>query len=153
MLLRDALGETLRDARTSQNRTLRDVSTAANVSLGYLSEVERGRKEASSELLASICDALDLELSEVLNSVSETIRLESVPARAQLTANSVKAQSPQPLPYRLDKGHGSKTGSGGRHLVPAAAPVASGPATGEAQHPAGRLRIVLPYGRTETPVG
>ena len=64
MLLRNAVGETLRDARTRQNRTLRDVSTAANVSLGYLSEVERGRKEASSELLASICDALELEVSD-----------------------------------------------------------------------------------------
>ena len=74
MLLRDALGETLRDARNRQNRTLRDVSTAANVSLGYLSEVERGRKEASSELLASICDALDLELSDLLDSVSRTMR-------------------------------------------------------------------------------
>ena len=74
MLLRDALGDTLRDARTSQSRTLRDVSTAANVSLGYLSEVERGRKEASSELLASICEALDLDLSDVLVTVSDTIR-------------------------------------------------------------------------------
>ncbi len=74
MLLRDALGETLRDARTRQNRTLRDVSTAANVSLGYLSEVERGRKEASSELLASICDALDVELHDVLTTVSHTLQ-------------------------------------------------------------------------------
>ena len=74
MLLRNALGDTLRHARTRQNRTLRDVSTAANVSLGYLSEVERGRKEASSELLASICDALDLELSDLLDSVSRTMR-------------------------------------------------------------------------------
>lgn len=74
MLLRDALGEALRDARTQQNRTLRDVSTAANVSLGYLSEVERGRKEASSELLASICDALDVDLSEVLSRVSTSMR-------------------------------------------------------------------------------
>lgn len=74
MLLRDALGETLRDARTRQNRTLRDVSTAANVSLGYLSEVERGRKEASSELLASICDALDVELHDVLSSVSRAMQ-------------------------------------------------------------------------------
>ena len=80
MLLRDALGETLRDARNRQNRTLRDVSTAANVSLGYLSEVERGRKEASSELLASICDALDLELSDLLDSVSRTMRTDLVPA-------------------------------------------------------------------------
>lgn len=94
MLLRDALGETLRDARNRQNRTLRDVSTAANVSLGYLSEVERGRKEASSELLASICDALDLELSEVLDTVSSTLRTTVAPARvaakASVTANSTK---------------------------------------------------------------
>ena len=61
MLLRNALGDTLRHARTRQNRTLRDVSTAANVSLGYLSEVERGRKEASSELLSAICSALDVQ--------------------------------------------------------------------------------------------
>ncbi len=91
MLLRDAVGETLRDARNRQNRTLRDVSTAANVSLGYLSEVERGRKEASSELLASICDALDLELSDFLDSVSRTMRTESLAdKRAAVLANSVK---------------------------------------------------------------
>jgi transcriptional regulator with XRE-family HTH domain len=95
VLLRDALGETLRDARTSQNRTLRDVSTAANVSLGYLSEVERGRKEASSELLASICDALDLDLSEVLDSVSRTMRVESA-AKAKIAANSARAKAAQP---------------------------------------------------------
>jgi transcriptional regulator with XRE-family HTH domain len=91
VLLRSALGETLRDARTRQNRTLRDVSTAANVSLGYLSEVERGRKEASSELLAAICDALDLELAEVLTSVSRTIRTDTVaaePRRATATATA-----------------------------------------------------------------
>src|SRR5580765_5520567 len=73
MLLRNALGETLRDARNRQNRTLRDVSTAANVSLGYLSEVERGRKEASSELLAAICEALDIALSDVLAEAAEVI--------------------------------------------------------------------------------
>ena len=80
MLLRDALGETLRNARTQQNRTLRDVSTAANVSLGYLSEVERGRTEASSELLASICDALDVELSDLLDTVSRTMRTRALPS-------------------------------------------------------------------------
>jgi len=110
MLLRDALGETLRDARTRQNRTLRDVSTAANVSLGYLSEVERGRKEASSELLASICDALDLELSDVLDTASSALRLGPVPAKTAVTANSTKpGAAPQKatgnsirivLPYR-----------------------------------------------------
>jgi transcriptional regulator with XRE-family HTH domain len=111
MLLRDALGETLRDARTKQNRTLRDVSNAANVSLGYLSEVERGRKEASSELLASICDALDLELSDVLDTASSTLRqtaaLSARAAKTAVTANSAKAGvAPAPrslrivLPYR-----------------------------------------------------
>lgn len=79
MLLRDALGETLRHARIGQNRTLRDVSKVANVSLGYLSEVERGCKEASSELLASICDALDLEVSDVLDSASSAMRGTTVP--------------------------------------------------------------------------
>lgn len=74
MLLRNALGETLRGARTQQNRTLREISSLANVSLGYLSEVERGRKEASSELLASICDALDVELSDLLDTASGTLR-------------------------------------------------------------------------------
>ena len=59
-LLRTQLGNSLRSHRLRQRRTLRDVSGAARVSLGYLSEVERGQKEASSELLASICDALEL---------------------------------------------------------------------------------------------
>jgi len=90
MLLRNALGDTLRHARTRQNRTLRDVSTAANVSLGYLSEVERGRKEASSELLASICDALDLELSDLLDSVSRTMRTDVSADKGGIT-NSVTA--------------------------------------------------------------
>lgn len=73
LLLREAIGESLRRARTSQSRTLREVSSSARVSLGYLSEVERGRKEASSELLAAICAALDLPISEVLFDVSETM--------------------------------------------------------------------------------
>lgn len=77
MLLRDALGDTLRDTRTKQNRTLREVSSLANVSLGYLSEVERGRKEASSELLAAICDALDVELSDLLDTARGTLREKS----------------------------------------------------------------------------
>ncbi|WP_067705083.1 helix-turn-helix domain-containing protein [Nocardia jejuensis] len=69
-LLREAIGESLRRARVAQSRTLREVSTSARVSLGYLSEVERGRKEASSELLASICQALDVPLAQVLFDVS-----------------------------------------------------------------------------------
>lgn len=70
IILREAIGNELRRQRRSQGRTLRDVSTTARVSLGYLSEVERGQKEASSELLASICGALDVSLSAVLTSVT-----------------------------------------------------------------------------------
>ena len=64
ILLRRLLGDVLRERRRDQGRTLREVSGAARVSLGYLSEVERGQKEASSELLGSICEALDVPLSE-----------------------------------------------------------------------------------------
>jgi len=70
VLLRQEIGDVLRDARRKQGRTLREVSSVARVSLGYLSEVERGQKEASSELLASICDALEMPLSSVLQTVS-----------------------------------------------------------------------------------
>lgn len=73
VLLREAIGDRLRHARTNQQRTLREVSRSARVSLGYLSEVERGRKEASSELLAAICDALALPLSELLHKVAADI--------------------------------------------------------------------------------
>lgn len=73
VLLRRELGDVLRDRRQRQRRTLREVSASASVSLGYLSEVERGEKEASSELLASICSALDLSLSEVLLDLSERV--------------------------------------------------------------------------------
>ncbi|RSN38951.1 XRE family transcriptional regulator [Amycolatopsis sp. WAC 04197] len=73
VLLREAIGDRLRHARTNQRRTLRDISRAARVSLGYLSEVERGQKEASSELLASICEALDLPLGELLHKVAADV--------------------------------------------------------------------------------
>ena len=69
-LLRTQIGGTLRTRRISQGRTLRDVAKSARVSLGYLSEVERGQKEASSELLNSICQALELNLSSVLSDVT-----------------------------------------------------------------------------------
>jgi transcriptional regulator with XRE-family HTH domain len=73
VLLRQEIGDVLRDARRRQGRTLREVSSVARVSLGYLSEVERGQKEASSELLASICGALDVPLSSVLHTVSRRV--------------------------------------------------------------------------------
>ena len=71
--LRSVLGDELRTRRVRQGRTLRQVSKEARVSLGYLSEVERGQKEASSELLAAICGALHTPLSVVLRSVSEEV--------------------------------------------------------------------------------
>ncbi len=73
LLMREAIGGTLRRARTERRRTLRDVSRRARVSLGYLSEVERGRKEASSELLAAICEALDISLPDLLTEAADTI--------------------------------------------------------------------------------
>ena len=72
-LLREVIGDVLRRARTEQGRTLREVSDSARVSLGYLSEVERGQKEASSELLASICQALGIRLSDVLRRVADDL--------------------------------------------------------------------------------
>ena len=75
VLLRHLLGDALRRLRLRQGRTLREVSATARVSLGYLSEVVRGRKEASSELLASICDALGAPLSQVLREVSDGFAL------------------------------------------------------------------------------
>jgi transcriptional regulator with XRE-family HTH domain len=75
ILLRQLLGDVLRRMRVRQGRTLREVSASARVSLGYLSEVERGRKEASSELLAAICAALDTPLSQVFREVSDNFAL------------------------------------------------------------------------------
>ena len=91
-LVRRVVGETLRGLRLRQRRTLREVSSAARVSLGYLSEVERGQKEASSELLASICEALDVRVSEVLHEAGEAMRAEEV-AAATAAAATVPADS------------------------------------------------------------
>ncbi len=79
VLLRQEIGDVLRDTRLQQGRTLREVSTLARVSLGYLSEIERGQKEASSELLASICGALEMPLSSVLREVSQRVAIAEGP--------------------------------------------------------------------------
>jgi transcriptional regulator with XRE-family HTH domain len=75
-VLRQEIGDVLRDVRQRQRRTLREVSHNARVSLGYLSEVERGQKEASSELLSSICSALNVPMSLMLREVSDRIALQ-----------------------------------------------------------------------------
>ena len=73
ILLREALGAELRRRRLDQGRTLRQVSADAKVSLGYLSEIERGEKEASSEMLNAVCGALGAPLSDVLAGVTATV--------------------------------------------------------------------------------
>src|SRR4051794_9826327 len=93
VLLRRVIGDALRARRQAQHRTLREVSGAANVSLGYLSEVERGQKEASSELLAAICDALGTPLSDVLRDASDTMEL------AELTESGVLTGADQGVAY------------------------------------------------------
>ena len=72
-LLRTMLGDVLRQTRRGQGRTLADVARVARVSMPYLSEVERGRKEASSEVLAAICDSLGIDLSELLAEVGREL--------------------------------------------------------------------------------
>jgi transcriptional regulator with XRE-family HTH domain len=94
ILLRRLIGDVLRRRRLRQSRTLRDVSKAARVSLGYLSEVERGRKEASSELLAAICAALDVSLADVLREVSEDM--------VALERPHVAVVAPMPAPAEPD---------------------------------------------------
>ena len=96
VLLRRVIGDALRARRQAQHRTLREVSTAANVSLGYLSEIERGQKEASSELLAAICEALGAALSEVLRDVSE--QLATSEERVMPVSEPAAAPAPEPVP-------------------------------------------------------
>ncbi len=90
VLLRHLLGDVLRRLRLRQGRTLREVSASARVSLGYLSEVERGQKEASSELLAAICSALGTPLSHVFREVSDNFAL------AELQSEPVLAGAREP---------------------------------------------------------
>jgi len=89
VLLRHLLGDVLRRLRQRQGRTLREVSASARVSLGYLSEVERGQKEASSELLAAICTALNTPLSHVLGEVSDSFALAELQNEAELQSEPV----------------------------------------------------------------
>ncbi len=95
VLLRKVIGDVLRARRLAQHRTLREVSTAANVSLGYLSEIERGHKEASSELLGAICEALGTGLSAVLSDVAATLALAEQLAESteQITSEALAEQA------------------------------------------------------------
>ena len=121
VLLRHLLGDALRRLRQRQGRTLREVSAAARVSLGYLSEVERGQKEASSELLAAICSALGAPLSQVFREVSDNFalaELQSEPVLAGAREPALDApETPQAFsgagqPIRLASGRELGTGAG-----------------------------------------
>ena len=93
VLFREALGDVLRQERVRRGLTLRELSGRARISLGYISEVERGQKEASSELLASLCDALEVTLSSVLRDVSDPstriARLTVAEGRALIASGAV----------------------------------------------------------------
>ncbi len=128
VLLRHLLGDALRRLRLRQGRTLREVSAAARVSLGYLSEVERGRKEASSELLASICGALGAPLSQLLREVSDNFalaELQSEPVFAgvrEMSPDVGRARLPEPAASaeQMDKAAPTKivVPEGGTYAVP-----------------------------------
>lgn len=97
-LLREVIGDVLRRARTEQGRTLREVSDSARVSLGYLSEVERGRKEASSELLNAICGALDFPLSRVLAEAGGEMERAELAAHTRAMATNIDAATKVVIP-------------------------------------------------------
>lgn len=104
IVLRRLLGDVLRQHRSRQGRTLRQVSGEARVSLGYISEIERGQKEASSEMLTALCEALAVPLSAVLREVSDRLALEEArDGRRLAVAQSAErrlsvAAEPVPLP-------------------------------------------------------
>ncbi len=91
-LLRTMLGDVLRRTRLRQRRTLADVARAAKVSMPYLSEVERGRKEASSEVLAAVCDALGIELADVLADVGRLAEIGREPRATVVRLDVVRTQ-------------------------------------------------------------
>ncbi len=126
VLLRHLLGDALRRLRLRQGRTLREVSASARVSLGYLSEVERGQKEASSELLAAICSALGTPLSQVFREVSDNFAL------AELQSEPVLSGTREPSLRSAERsGLPAPVGRPFRGAVPAALSLAAAPELGD----------------------
>jgi transcriptional regulator with XRE-family HTH domain len=95
ILLRALLGEVLRERRQELGMTLREVSADARVSLGYISEIERGQKEASSECLGAISGAVDLPLSELMSRLSDAIAEEESQSTAEVESQAVVAELPR----------------------------------------------------------
>jgi transcriptional regulator with XRE-family HTH domain len=128
-VIRQVIGETIRATRLRQRRTLRQVSTAARVSLGYLSEIERGQKEPSSELLAAICAALDVRLSDLFAEVSDTMRREEKRVDVARHAAGLLASAPVGSPPRLTSSVPRRLPhpvAQGTRLAPPAGPVQPG---------------------------
>lgn len=131
ILIRRLLGDVLRRKRQDEGRTLRQLAADARISPGYLSEIERGQKEPSSELLAAICDALQARLSDVLREVS--IELAAAELAAQLESERISAPVP---PARVGAGNQAAV-----KTMPLAKPVARGavrPGTRPAARPVTR---------------
>lgn len=143
VLLRRVIGDALRARRQGQHRTLREVSTAANVSLGYLSEIERGQKEASSELLSSICDALDTQLSQLLREASNTLAL-AEQMEGVLVGVDGNEQPPELEPARLEPTKPV--------LDPAAAPEPAAPAALATRAPQAPVKQVATDGKVSVSV-
>jgi XRE family transcriptional regulator, stress-response regulator len=97
MLLRHVTGAALRRIRLDDGRTLREVSRAANISMPYLSEIERGRKEPSSEILAGICAALGLTLVDLLNEVTAEAMVVDLTSAAASSVASASALPTAPV--------------------------------------------------------
>ncbi len=152
VLLRHLLGDALRRLRLRQGRTLREVSASARVSLGYLSEVERGQKEASSELLAAICSALGTPLSQVLREVSDNFAL------AELQSEPVFADVMEPAIEVAGASHGSGESEGDQVPVGSVASTRiGGPVSGKlrpvrgGQVQVGQVQVGQKVGMAATP--
>lgn len=107
-LLRHVIGGILRTARLSQGRTLTDVALAARVSIAYLSEIERGRKEASSEVLAAVCGALGLRLVDLVVRTGDELR-EEAPVRVLSALRGPSLAGSAPGRERLELVPGART--------------------------------------------
>ncbi|MBN9238073.1 MAG: transcriptional regulator [Micrococcales bacterium 70-64] len=100
VLVRQEIGDVLRDFRLQKGRTLRQVASKASVALGYLSEVERGQKEASSEILASVADALDTPISVIMREVGD--RLAVIEGLESISRSTVPDTLPDELVAEFD---------------------------------------------------
>ena len=99
--MRQFVGEVLRARRLAAGLTLRDVSAKARVSLGYISEIERGQKEPSSELLAALTTALDVPLSQVLLDVSTLLAIEEGTELASISSIPQAGSACREVPLAL----------------------------------------------------